>query len=78
MFWVREVPGFGRSFDFPPARVYEEKITGGPTQGALLEREKIDAMLDDYYDLRGWSGDGVPTPEKLKQLGLDWVVKDLK
>ncbi len=73
MFWVREVPGFGRASDIPPARVYEEKLTGGSTDGGILEREKIEAMLDDYYNLRGWTNDGIPTEQKLKELGLDWV-----
>jgi aldehyde:ferredoxin oxidoreductase len=78
MFWVREVPGFGRAYDFPPARIYEEKLKGGSTDGGILERDKVEALLDDYYSLRGWTEDGVPTPEKLKSLGLDWVIKDLK
>jgi aldehyde:ferredoxin oxidoreductase len=30
-------------------------------------------MLDRYYRLRGWSQDGIPTPETLARLGLtDW------
>ncbi|MFH1313326.1 MAG: aldehyde ferredoxin oxidoreductase family protein [Candidatus Eisenbacteria bacterium] len=73
MFWVREVPGFGRASDIPPARVYEDKLTGGSTDGGILEREKIEAMLDDYYNLRGWTSDGIPTGQKLHELGLDWV-----
>jgi aldehyde:ferredoxin oxidoreductase len=78
MFWVREVPGFGRGYDLPPARVYEEEIIGGPTKGALLSRDKIEAMLDDYYSLRGWTKDGIPTEAKLKELGLGWVLEGQK
>lgn len=78
MFWVREIPGFGRAYDFPPARIYEEKLKGGTTDGGILERDKVEALLDDYYKLRGWNQNGIPTPEKLKSLGLDWVIKDLK
>ena len=78
MFWVREVPGFGRAYDFPPARIYEEKLKGGTTDGGILEREKVEALLDDYYKLRGWNEDGIPTPEKLKSLGLDWATKYLE
>jgi len=30
-------------------------------------------MLDDYYDIRGWDKNGVPTREKCGELGLeDW------
>jgi aldehyde:ferredoxin oxidoreductase len=27
-------------------------------------------MLDEYYALRGWDGDGVPTAARLAALGL--------
>jgi aldehyde:ferredoxin oxidoreductase len=27
-------------------------------------------MLSEYYEYRGWSEEGIPTPEKLKELGL--------
>jgi len=36
-------------------------------------------MLDDYYEHRGWTKDGVPTLEKLKELDLEdlaHIVKD--
>ena len=28
-------------------------------------------LLDAYYGYRGWDKDGVPTPEKLTELGLE-------
>jgi len=28
-------------------------------------------MLDDYMKARNWTSDGVPTPEKLRELGID-------
>ena len=31
-------------------------------------------MLDEYYALRGWSKDGVPTPETLRRLGLAFAI----
>jgi len=40
---------------------------------------KINAWLDEYYELRGWDvPTGVPTFEKLKSLGLDDVAEDLR
>jgi aldehyde:ferredoxin oxidoreductase len=30
----------------------------------------FEAMIDRYYELRGWSRDGIPTPETLRRLGL--------
>jgi aldehyde:ferredoxin oxidoreductase len=31
---------------------------------------ELSAMLDDYYALRGWDADGVPTTARLAALGL--------
>jgi len=76
-FSLREVPGFGRQLDYPPARFMEEPVPSGPAQGKLLTRDKIDALLDDYYKKRGWNADGVPTREKLHELGLDFVAEEL-
>ncbi|XHH09036.1 MAG: aldehyde ferredoxin oxidoreductase family protein [Candidatus Bathyarchaeia archaeon] len=42
----------------------------GPVKGCVVTQEELDLMLDDYYTSRGWNLKGVPTPEKLQQLGL--------
>ncbi len=78
MFWVRHVPGFGRSWDQAPPRWYEEPALSGPTQGKHLSRDTLERLLDDYYALRGWDARGLPTPEKLEQLGLGFTVPDLE
>lgn len=70
LFWFREVPGFGRAYDLPPARVYREETPSGPSKGAKISLEEINRMLDEYYRLRGWDESGRPTPEKLRELGL--------
>ena len=31
-------------------------------------------LLSDYYEHRKWGEEGIPTPEKLKELGLDHLV----
>ncbi|MEM3040664.1 MAG: aldehyde ferredoxin oxidoreductase C-terminal domain-containing protein [Nitrososphaerota archaeon] len=44
-----------------------------------MTAEELDFMLDDYYAHRGWTRDGIPTLEKLKELGLEdleYIVKD--
>jgi aldehyde:ferredoxin oxidoreductase len=28
-------------------------------------------MLSEYYDLRGWTEEGRPTPETIRRLGLE-------
>jgi len=38
----------------------------------------IESMLAAYYQARAWdSVSGYPTPQKLKELSLEWVIKDL-
>lgn len=62
----------GRELDYPPDRFFEEAVTEGPAKGAILNRDKYDRLLDDYYEARGWDRKtGVPTPEKLKELSLE-------
>jgi aldehyde:ferredoxin oxidoreductase len=69
--------GFGRADDTLPRRILEEPLhtKGAPGEGQTIR--SLDKFLDRYYALRGWTANGVPTSEKLKQLGLDFVVKDM-
>jgi aldehyde:ferredoxin oxidoreductase len=30
----------------------------------------LELMLDEYYQARGWDENGVPTPKKLRSLGI--------
>lgn len=54
-----------RYFDEPCLRGAPDII------GAVIDREKFNKMVDEYYQLHEWDQDGVPTPECLKRLGLD-------
>jgi len=62
--------GVSRKDDTLPHRVMNEPIPEGPAKGRYCRREDLDAMLDEFYRLRGWSADGIPTDEKLAELGL--------
>jgi aldehyde:ferredoxin oxidoreductase len=42
-----------------------------PVKGSVVTPEELDLMLDDYYTSRGWTLKGVPTKQKLQQLGLE-------
>jgi aldehyde:ferredoxin oxidoreductase len=77
-FNVREIPDFGREYDYPPARFYKEKLEGdGPTVGGIMPEENIIKMLDKYYELRGWTENGIPTRQKLEELDLKYVADQL-
>jgi aldehyde:ferredoxin oxidoreductase len=77
-FSVREITGFGRHLDLPPARLYEDPIADGPNQGHVLSLEDIDNLLNWYYEARGWNQNGIPTRETLEEVGLHEVVEDFE
>jgi len=78
-FWVREFKGeWGRVMDFPPPRWFDEPTTEGPLRSSILEREKYDALLQMYYDKRGWDKRGIPTKTTMRQLGLEKEAEQLE
>jgi aldehyde:ferredoxin oxidoreductase len=72
--------GLTRKDDTIPERFFDPKTETckfGRIQ--TVEREKFEEMLDDYYNCRGWDVEtGIPTKEKLKELGLAEVAEDMK
>ena len=74
MYWAREHQGFGRAWDMPSPRFYEEPPTTGVTAGQITKLEDVNKLLDMYYEQRGWTPNGLPTPETLDKLGLSALV----
>jgi len=72
VFNVRE--GLTRADDTLPKRLLEEPLPEGPAKGQVVD---LEPLLDAYYKFRGWDKNGKPTPEKLKELGLDWLIKEI-
>ncbi len=62
--------GIARKDDTLPKRFVEEPLgVDNPSAGAVVE---LEPMLDEYYRARGWDVQyGLPTEEKLKELGLE-------
>jgi aldehyde:ferredoxin oxidoreductase len=59
--------GFSRADDTLPKRMLAEPMPDGPAQGHVVA---LDQMLPQFYRLRGWDENGVPTGAKLAELGL--------
>jgi aldehyde:ferredoxin oxidoreductase len=59
--------GLTKADDSLPKRLLKEAHSSGPSAGVTVN---LDAMLPIYYSERGWDPDGVPTREKLMELGL--------
>jgi len=62
--------GFSRSDDIVPDRILEEPLPEGPAKGQCVGRDAFQKMLSEYYALRGWDENGVPTPETLARFEL--------
>jgi aldehyde:ferredoxin oxidoreductase len=66
-FNIRE--GFSRKDDYLPQRMLSEPLKdAGPATGQFVR--KMDTLLDEYYDAMGYTRNGIPTVDKLKELEL--------
>ena len=67
--------GIRRKDDTLPKRLLEET----PQSGVPNEKNiNLDKLLDDYYSLLEWDlKTGIPTPEKLREMRLDWMIGDV-
>jgi aldehyde:ferredoxin oxidoreductase len=64
--------GLSRKDDTLPWKVMNQPIPDdGPAKGAMVNQDELDLLLDDYYQARGWTLDGVPTKSKLKELDME-------
>ena len=59
--------GFTGKDDTLPARLLKDAAKAGPAEGKVCG---LDAMLPEYYQVRGWTEDGVPSNETLDRLAL--------
>ncbi len=67
--------GYSRQDDKLPERFFETEVSSGPYQGAHLDHDEVEKMLDEYYACLGWDiQSGLPTEETLKELELDFLI----
>ena len=59
--------GFTAADDNLPTRLTNEPLPDGPAKGKVCHLKE---MLEEYYQERGWTQDGIPKDAKLKELGL--------
>ena len=75
---IREGKGT-REYDNLPPKIMSVPIPDeGVAKGACVNQKEFDIGLDDYYEVRGWTKEGIPTVEKLKELGLNDLVPIVK
>ena len=59
--------GLGKKDDTLPRRILEEPAPSGTGKGLVC---RLDEMLPEYYELRGWDKEGVPKEETLQRLEI--------
>ena len=59
--------GIDPSQDTLPKRLLVDPIEEGPSKGHVM---RLSELLPEYYELRGWGTDGIPTEERKTLLGL--------
>jgi aldehyde:ferredoxin oxidoreductase len=73
-FNIRE--GFSRKDDTLPSRFLTEPLLkAGPATGQIVRN--LDGLIDEYYDAAGYARNGIPTPQRLKELGLEYVLSEI-
>lgn len=61
--------GIGGEMDSLPQRCFEPIEVDGEEKS--LDREAFAGMVKEYYHVRGWDGQGVPTAKTLRRLGVE-------
>jgi aldehyde:ferredoxin oxidoreductase len=75
---IREGKGT-REYDQLPPKITSVPVPDeGFAKGAVVSQKEFDIGLDDYYQVRGWTREGIPTVEKLKELGSSDLVPIVK
>lgn len=62
--------GITRKDDLLPPRIMYEPVPDGPAKGHRISPAMLDFMLDEYYEARGWSRDGIVTEETKRRLEI--------
>ena len=68
--YIATQQGVSRKDDTIPYRILEEPLPNGPAAGKVIGKENFDTMLNEYYELRGWDQNGIPTQETLRRLQI--------
>jgi aldehyde:ferredoxin oxidoreductase len=65
LFNIRE--GLTKDLDTLPKRFFSEPLKEGPCRNRVVE---LDQLKAEYYLVRGWDSDGIPTDERMQKLAI--------
>ncbi|NLG26947.1 MAG: aldehyde:ferredoxin oxidoreductase, partial [Chloroflexi bacterium] len=67
-FNIRE--GWTKAYDWLPPRVFEDPVPAGPSAGSFIKPDELRMEIQEYYQVRGWTEEGLIPKSKLIALGL--------
>lgn len=70
--------GLARKDDYLPKKISENPIQYGPIAGRCINISMQDTMLNEYYVCRGWDSNGIPSQERVKNLGLSSISQKIQ
>jgi len=65
--------GLTAADDTLPKKIMERPLEEGSQAGRVFSREDLTQAMQSYYQQRGWDKQGVPSGQKLNDLGLDYL-----
>ena len=72
------IQGLGPAEDRLPPRMFQP-FERGPLKDIALDPDKMKEAIQTYYKMMGWDPEtGVPTPEKLYELQIEWAIEKLE
>jgi aldehyde:ferredoxin oxidoreductase len=74
-FNIRE--GWTKADDWLPPRALNDPLPSGPGKGVYVTADELRMMIDDYYQARGWTTEGLIPKSKLIALGLEDIAEDV-
>ena len=74
IFNIRE--GFTMQDDWLPDRFFEPHSSGNLSD-KMIEKNKLLEARSVYYAMMGWTSEGIPTKNKLEELGINWAYNKL-
>lgn len=70
--------GLTRDQDTLPKKLFRKALSGGRSDGIIMEEAELNAGLDMYFEQAGWDvATGVPTRATLEDIDMAWVADDL-
>ncbi len=70
--------GLTRDQDTLPGKLFKKPLSGGRSDGIVLDPEELERGITAYFEMAGWDvATGTPRRATLEEVGLGWVAEEL-